>query len=40
LKIAEFRQGLRHLLNLKQSLFRKNLTTTTHRYASQYLLEI
>ena len=31
-KIAEIRQGLRHLLNLlKQSLIRKDLTTTTHR---------
>ena len=29
----EFRQGLRHLLNLlKQSLIRKNLTTITHRH--------
>jgi hypothetical protein len=33
-KIAEIRQGLRHLLNLlKQSLMRKDLTTTIHRYA-------
>jgi hypothetical protein len=31
-KIAEIRQGLRHLLNpLKQSLMRKDLTTTIHR---------